>query len=93
MNTFAEKPNFSLKQVIAAIVVAFGIGGAAMRYESRSDAMEEKLDKLIAAADNKALEFKELSNQVAINTANIRAVTTSVTAFLKPEDINIRNKR
>lgn len=97
MNTFSDKPLFNLKQLVGAIVVAASIGGGIARFEIKTSSIENKLDTIIASVENTKIEddkrFSKLEIGLLANNDKLQAVTTSLTALLKPEDITFKKRR
>jgi len=97
MNTFSDKPLFNLKQLVGAIVVAASIGGGIARFEIKTSSIENKLDTIIASVENTKIEddkrFSKLEVDLLANNNKLQAVTTSLTALLKPEDITLKKRR
>lgn len=97
MTTFSDKPLFNLKQLGSAIAFAFVVGGGIARFEFKTTNIETKLDTMIGLMDttNRKVNarFIELDKRLLASEGDIRAITTSLTALLKPEDIEIKKRR
>jgi len=96
MNTFSDKPLFTLKQLIGSIVTAAAIGGGIARFEIKTSSIENKLDTIIASVENTKIEddkrFSKLEVGLLANNDKLQAVTTSLTALLKPEDVELKKR-
>jgi hypothetical protein len=96
-NTFAEKSNFSLKEVIVAIIVAFGIGGGIVRFEYKTDSVQSQLADIAIMLKDRKKEvddrFLTIETKQSTFDERLQAVTTSLTAFIRPEDITLKNKK
>ena len=97
MSTFSDKPIFNLKQLVGAIVVAITIGGGIARFEIKSSTIENKLNTIISSLDTYKIEtnkrFEDIELGLLASNTDLKAVTTSLTAILKPEDITIKKRR
>jgi len=97
MVTFSDKPIFNLKQLATAITVAAAVGGGIARFEFKTSAIESKLDTMIALIDTSEVrvnhKFIEVDRRLLANKDDIKAITTSLTALLKPDDIEIKQHR
>lgn len=97
MGTFAEKPNFSLLQVIAAITVALALGAGVARYEYNSRSTQKQLteisDLLKSRVEYVDKKFLIVESRLSEVEQKLLAVTTSVTAFLRPEDVTLRRRK
>lgn len=97
MTTFSDKANFSLKQMIAAVIIAAGVGGGISRFEFKMDNIETKLDTMIALIDttkkHNNVRFAIIEKDLLVAKEDIKAITTSLTAMLKPEEIEIKKQR
>lgn len=93
MSTFSDKPIFNLKQIISVIMgtatIVFGIA----RFEYKTNAINDKLDTLIAEKEKTETKLNKFEILLAKNTEDIKAVTTSLTAIIRPDDITISKKR
>jgi hypothetical protein len=97
MNAFSDKAQFTLKELIGSIIVSLTIGGGIVRYETRADNIETKLDNLLIALNEDKVKdetrFVIIEKDLIASNNQIRAITTSLTAMLKPDEIEIRKKR
>lgn len=97
MNTFSDKPNFSLRQLITVASTAFLIGGGIARFEFKTTNIETKLDTMIAMMDttNRKVnaKFVVIDARLLANENNILKLATDLKALLKPEEIEIKQRR
>lgn len=94
--TFSDKAQFSLREVIISIIVAFGIGAGIARFEIKTSNIESKLETLIAKVDTSKAQntrrFAIIDNRLLAYDVELKSVTTSLTA-IKPEEVRLRNRR
>lgn len=94
---FSDKANFSLKQMIAAIIVAAGVGGGISRFEFKMGNIETKLDTMIALIDttNRKVnaKFMLIDARLLANENDIIRISTDLKAILKPEEVEIKQRR
>ena len=98
MTTFADKPSFSLKQLVAAVTIAAGIGAGIARFESKMNNIDMKLNTMIALMDTSkkvnTFRFEVIDKRLLASEENIRAITSSLTAIMvRPEDVEITKQR
>lgn len=95
--SFSDKPVFSLRQLIGAVTIAGTIGGGIARFEIKTSSIENKLDTIIASVEDTKIKdnvrFSALEVGLLASNDRLQAVTTSLTALLKPEEIRIKKRR
>ena len=94
---FSDKANFSLKQMITAVIVAAGVGGGISRFEFKMGNIETKLDTMIAMIDTTNhkvnAKFVIIDARLLANENSILKLSTDLKAILKPEEIEIKQRR
>ena len=95
--TFSDKPLFTLKQFIGGIAIALTIGGGIARFELKTSNIETKLNTIIAMVEqNKKdteMRFVKIENSILATNTEVAAITSRITAMLRPDEITIKNKR
>lgn len=100
MNTFSDKAQFNLKQMVTAIGIALTVGGGIARFEFKTSNLESKMNTVIALLDTNKREtnrkFTQIDSRFLTVEADIKSVTTSLTvltAMIKPEEVMIKERR
>lgn len=100
MTLISDKPLFSGKQMLAAVLAGLTLGGGIARFEFKTSNIESKLDTMIAMIDTNKVHnsrrFAIIEQKLLAQELDIKSVTTSltaITAFVKPEEVEITKKR
>ncbi len=100
MTLISDKALFSGKQMIAAVLAGLAVGGGIARFEFETSNIETKLDTMIAMIDTNRVhntrKFAVIEQRLLAYELDLKSVTTSltaITAFVKPEEVEITKRR
>jgi hypothetical protein len=86
--------------MLAAVLAGLTLGGGIARFEFKTSNIESKLDTMIAMIDTNKVHnsrrFVAIEQKLIAQELDIKSITTSltaITAFIKPDDVRLTNKR